>query len=81
MGAVVAAVVPKLIPIHAVLDPANRTIIHWSADQIYDSAVCFGIEPQANLFLLSDGLDKPLVIWYHSVGALAFMSSLVSTSL
>ena len=80
MRAIVARVVPKPIPIHPVLNSRSRTIIHGGADQINHSAVGFGIESQADLFLLFDGFDKLFVIWYHSVGALAFMSSPFSRS-
>jgi len=69
VSAGVAGVIPNPVPIQPVLNLASRTIIHRRADAIEHTAVGLGIKTHAHLLLLVDGLDKPWMIWYHSVDA------------
>jgi hypothetical protein len=60
----ITGVVPEPITVPAVDLARTRTVIHRSADSIHRSARD-RISTHSNLFLLVDGLEKPLVIPYH----------------
>ncbi len=63
----VAGIVPKPVSVDPVLSSDARTIIERGADQINNSAIGDGIEPEANFMFCVNGFDKLLVIWYHIV--------------
>ncbi len=70
MRTVVAGVVPKLIPIHSILDLTDGPVIQGSADQVNDPAIGQGIKPNGDLFLALNGFEELVVVWYHKVNVL-----------
>jgi hypothetical protein len=65
----VAGIVPKPVPIHSMLKPADGTVIHRGADQVDDSAVGFAIEPQGLFHVLQNIRSLPELQAHPKLGA------------